>query len=97
MTSYFIPHKEMSAGAWSYGSEKNEAGEYELGASVTFDQYKQDQAVQMHYSEQNRDKYYVFSLYDRLDASMSDRIDEANRIKESTLPGVGKSKELDKF
>lgn len=84
-------------GGLIYGNEKDENGNYEAGASLTFDQYKQDQVVQMHYSEENGEKYYGFSVYDRPNTPLSELIDKSNRIQNSDIPEEEKSKELDKL
>src|SRR5699024_6590023 len=51
-------------GGLIYGSEKDEEGNVFAGASLTFDQYKQDQVVQVHYKEDKGQKLYGFSVYD---------------------------------
>lgn len=48
-----------------YGNGVDEKGNHDAGASLTFDQYKQDQVVQMHYDEHNGQRNYGFSIYDR--------------------------------
>jgi hypothetical protein len=40
-------------------------GKRTAGASLTFDQYDQDQVVQLHYDEEDGKRYYGLSVYDR--------------------------------
>lgn len=83
-------------GGLIYGNEINEDGNVSAGASLTFDQYKQDQVVQVHYSEKDGEGLYGFSVYDRPDTPLSEIIEKVNEIKSSNLSEEDKSKELDK-
>jgi hypothetical protein len=59
-------------GGLTFGSKQDENGNYESAATITFDQYKQDQLVQMHYIDDNGEKHYGFSIYDRPNTPLSD-------------------------
>ena len=52
-------------GGLVFGSEKKEDGTYHSGLSMTFDQYKQDQVVQMFLREENKVREYGFRVFDR--------------------------------
>lgn len=79
-----------------FGSKKDENGNYESSASLTFDQYKQDQVVQMHYIDENGERNYGFSIYDRPNKSISESIKKACEIHNSDLSAEEKEKELDR-
>src|SRR5699024_7291846 len=51
-------------GGLIFGNEKDDHGNFKSVASLTFDQYKQDQVVQMHYDDENGQRNYGFSIYD---------------------------------
>ncbi|EJR54294.1 hypothetical protein IIM_02023 [Bacillus cereus VD107] len=70
-------------GGLIYGNETDEDGDYSAGASLTLDQYKQDQIVQMHYSDENGNREYGFSVYDRPKTSLPELIRQEEEIKES--------------
>lgn len=50
----------------------------------------------MHYSEENGEKYYGFSVYDMPNTPLSELMDKNNRIRNSDLPEDEKNIELDK-
>jgi len=80
-----------------FGSKRDEKGNYESGASLTFDQYKQDQVVQIHYSDDNGQKDYGFSVYDRPNTPLPELMDKHNNIINSELSKEEKDRELDKI
>lgn len=61
-------------GGLIYGSEKKEDGSYESGLSLTFDQYKQDQIVQMLVAEENGQRNYGLIISDRPNNKITDQI-----------------------
>ena len=81
-------------GGLIFGSRKDEDGNYESAASITFDQYKQDQVVQMHYIDDNGEKHYGFSIYDRPSTPLSELIEKDGEIQNSNLSEDEKEKEL---
>ncbi|WP_053367960.1 hypothetical protein [Bacillus sp. FJAT-27245] len=85
------------AGGLIFGSERDENGNYTASASLTFDQYKQDQVVQMHYSGENGNNTYGFSIWDRPNTSLKDQVKKDLEIKHSTMPENEKQAELDKL
>lgn len=84
-------------GGLSYGNKIDEDGKVSADVSLTFDQYKQDQVVQMHYSDENGEQYYGFSVYDRPNTPLPELIDKSNRIQNSSIPEEEKSKKLNKL
>ncbi|MEH7351342.1 hypothetical protein [Gottfriedia acidiceleris] len=74
------------------GSKKDAAGNYESYASLTFDQYKQDQVVQMHYIDVNDQRNYGISIYDRPNTPLPDLLERTHSIQNSALT----EKEIDK-
>jgi len=83
-------------GGLLFGSDKDKNGNYESGASLTFDQYKQDQVVQVHYDDANGERNYGFSIYDRSNKTLTELIEQINEINNSNLSEEEKEKELEK-
>lgn len=81
----FYNGKGEETGGLIYGSEEDETGNLHAGASLTFDQYEQDQVVQMSYVENSGKRSYGFSIYDRPDASLSKLIKKQNEINNTNL------------
>ncbi|NHM30848.1 hypothetical protein [Neobacillus terrae] len=84
-------------GGLIFGSWKDEKGNYESTASLTFDQYKQDQVVQMSYTENNGERDYGFSIYDRPAKPLPEIIEKDKELQESSLSREEKDLELDKL
>lgn len=93
----FYNNEGDEAGGLIYGSSKDENGEYESMASLTFDQYKQDQVVQMHYNEQNGDRHYGFSIYDRPNKPLSELLKSSHKIESEQIPKDEKAALMDKL
>ncbi|RED51103.1 hypothetical protein [Cohnella lupini] len=68
-------------GGLLFGSEKKENGEYHSGLSITFDQYKQDQIVQMDVDDRNGEQTYGFHIYDRPNIPLPEIIEKSNIIQ----------------
>lgn len=83
-------------GGLIYGSEKDEKGNYNAGASLTLDQYKQDQVMQMYYSEENGEREYGFSVYDRADTPLPELNNKTEEIKKSITNEELQKVEIDK-
>jgi len=83
-------------GGLIYGNEEDEDGNISADVSLTFDQYKQDQVVQMHYSGENGQKNYGFSIYDLPDTPLPELLKCHNEILNSNLTEDEKDTELDK-
>lgn len=64
-------------GGLVFGSEKKDNGEYYSGLSLTFDQYKQDQIVQMQVDDNNGEQTYGFYIYDRPDTPLPEIIEQS--------------------
>lgn len=77
-------------GGLIFGSKRGEKGEYESGLSLTFDQYKQDQVVQVLLNESNGKKGYGFYIYDRPDEPIKESLAKGERI-EKMADGPGKT------
>lgn len=84
-------------GGLIYGSKEDEEGNHYAGASLTFDQYKTDQVVQIHYEEEDGQKFYGFSVFDRPDTPISQVIEKQKEIESSDLSDEEKNNELDKL
>lgn len=82
-------------GGLIYGSKKDDLGKYESYASLTFDQYKQDQVVQMHYTDENGQRNYGISIYDRPNTPLPDLIERTHKIQNSELIDKEIDKELE--
>lgn len=83
-------------GGLIFGNEKDEHGNVKAGASLTFDQYNQDQVVQMHYEDENGQKHYGFSVYDRPETPLAELLERHNEILSSSLTEEVKNNELNK-
>lgn len=83
-------------GGLIFGNEKDENGNVKAGASLTFDQYKQDQVVQMHYNDENGQRNYGFSVYDRPETPLPDLLEQHNEILKSDLTKEERDLELNK-
>ncbi|WP_096270257.1 hypothetical protein [Paucisalibacillus globulus] len=82
-------------GGLIFGSEVDEDGNLFSGGSLTFDQYKQDQVVQMYFSEDNGESSYGFSVFDRPNIPLSKVMEQQDQIINSGLSDEEKTKELD--
>ncbi|WP_430510341.1 hypothetical protein [Gottfriedia solisilvae] len=82
-------------GGLIYGNEVDEEGNYQAVASLTFDQYKQDQVVQMHYTDHNGDKQYGFSVYDRPITPLPEMIEKHKEIQNKVMDEKNKEEEIE--
>lgn len=80
-------------GGLIYGNEVDENGKMTAGASLTFDQYKQDQVVQMKYSEDE----YGFYLYDRPSTPLSQILEKHEEVENSNLSTEMKEQEINEL
>ncbi|ESU34497.1 hypothetical protein G3A_00665 [Bacillus sp. 17376] len=85
------------AGGLIFGSQKDDDGNYTSGGSLTFDQYKQDQVVQMEHYEENGKKNYGFSIYDRPNSNLREDIIRDKDIRESNKSEEEKDQELNEL
>lgn len=75
-------------GGLLFGSKRESTGGYESELSLTFDQYKQDQIVQMLVSEKNGKRSYGFKIFDRPDYSLKEFVaksQHANLLEEGPV------------
>lgn len=84
-------------GGLIYGSEVDEEGNIYAGASLTFDQYSQDQVVQVSYEEENGESSYGFSVFDRPSTPMSQIVEKQNEIKKSKISDEQKNKKINEL
>lgn len=70
-------------GGLVFGSEKDGDGSYSSNLSLTFDQYKNDQVVQVVLSEENKERAYGFRVYDRPDANLRETVALYKAINEA--------------
>ncbi|QSX05678.1 hypothetical protein JYG23_13580 [Sedimentibacter sp. zth1] len=78
----FYNGEGMECGGLIFGSKKKANGEYESGLSLTFDQYNQDQVVQMSVIDHNGQQNYGLTVFDRPQKTIKESIDLMNEIKE---------------
>lgn len=64
-------------GGLIFGSEKKDNGEYNSALSLTFDQYKQDQIVQVVVDDNNGEQAYGFYIFDRPDIPLPEIIEQS--------------------
>lgn len=69
-------------GGLIFGSERDDNGKYTSGLSLTFDQYKQDQILQMLVAQQNGERHYGFHIFDRPDSHISETVEKVKAIQE---------------
>ncbi|WP_027963982.1 hypothetical protein [Halalkalibacillus halophilus] len=81
-------------GGLIFGSEVDEEGNVESGMSFTIDQYKQDQVVQMHYTEEKGQSHYGFEIFDRPSTPLSKITEEMQEIEREDLPEAEKAKAI---
>lgn len=94
----FYNGEGTECGGLIFGSNRKENGEFEAGVSLTFDQYNQDQVLQLLVVNDNGQEHYGFTVYDRPKMTVKDTIQLMNRI-EGLEAGPEKQKleaELDK-
>ena len=72
----------MECGGLIFGSKKKENGEYESGLSLTFDQYNQDQVIQMSVIDDNGCQNYGLTVFDRPKNTIKEIIQLAKQIEE---------------
>lgn len=92
----FYNGRGEECGGLIFGSGEDEEGNVFAGASLTFDQYQQDQVVQMYFEEENGERSYGFSLFDRPDRSLAEQIKEQNEITASDWSEERKNEEIQK-
>lgn len=93
----FYNNEGDEVGGLIFGSKKDDKGNYESSASLTFDQYKQDQVIQMHYIDENGQKHYGFSVYDRPEKPLSQLIKKTHEIKNLNISNEEKEANLKKI
>jgi hypothetical protein len=71
----------MECGGLIFGSKKKENDEYESGLSLTFDQYNQDQVVQMSVIDYNGEQNYGLTVFDRPKENIKKTIDKVKEIE----------------
>ncbi|RDI39929.1 hypothetical protein [Falsibacillus pallidus] len=91
----FFNNEGDECGGMIFGNERDEEGNYRASASMTFDQYKQDQVVQMMYIDDNGERHYGFNIFDRPDVSLKQQLDETKEIEESHLDDEAKAEAID--
>ncbi|OCA90332.1 hypothetical protein A8F94_00030 [Bacillus sp. FJAT-27225] len=85
------------SGGLIYGSQKDNDGNHVSYGSLTFDQYKQDQVVQVLHHEENGKKNYGFSIFDRPNTNLREDVKKDREIRNSTKSEEEKNEELNKL
>lgn len=93
----FYNGEEEECGGLIFGSKVDEEGNLYAGASLTFDQYKTDQVVQIHYEEEGGEKLYGFSVFDRPSTPMSELIKKQRDIASADLSEEERKNEFEKL
>ena len=83
-------------GGLIYGNEIDVDGNYSAFASLTFDQYKQDQVVQMRYGDSNGKRSYGFAICDRPNTNLGEMLKRVNQIKSSKFSSQEKEIQIKK-
>lgn len=81
----FYNNQGDECGGFIYGSQVDDMGNVSMGMSLTFDQYKQDQVLQLLLQQEGDKKQYGFMMYDRPDKNIKDQvglIEEINTTKD---------------
>lgn len=73
----------MECGGLIFGSKKKENGEYEAGLSLTFDQYNQDQVIQMSVIDMNGQQNYGLAVFDRPKENIKETINKLKKYEET--------------
>lgn len=77
----FYNQHDDECGGLIYGNGKDGNGNETVSASLTFDQFKQDQVMQMRYVEENEERHYGFSIFDRPSTPLPELIKEYENIQ----------------
>lgn len=72
-------------GGLIFGNEINEDGENTSFASLTFDQYKQDQVIQMMYVDNGGSQSYGFHILDRPNTNLGEVLKRTRDIEASDM------------
>lgn len=72
----------FECGGLTFGSKQLENGEHESALSLTFDQYQQDQVVQMFTVEENGEQMYGFNFFDRPKETIKETIGKMDTIRQ---------------
>src|SRR5690606_16362753 len=79
---FFYNGEGDECGGLIFGNEKNDDGDYFSGASLTFDQYKQDQIVQILYDDQNGVRKYGINIFDKPKEPITEFVKKSAEIEE---------------
>lgn len=90
----FYNNEGDECGGLGFGSTKDENGDYVSSLSLTMDQYKQDQVLQMNYYEKNGLRNYGFSVFDRPNIPLSETIEKFQDIQLGMNDGEEKQKAI---
>jgi len=93
---FFYNGEGDECGGLIFGSEKNEDGEFFSGRSLTFDQYKQDQLLQIVVDEQKGTQTYGINIFDRPDKPLTEMM-EQQRMIESMEEGPAKQAAYEEY
>lgn len=80
----FYNNEGDECGGLIYGSNVDEEGNEEMGISLTFDKFKQDQVLQLHLNKRNDQEQYGISIYDRPDMHIKDSLEILKEYNKET-------------
>lgn len=86
----------FECGGLIFGSKELENGEHESALSLTFDQYQQDQVVQMFAVEQDGEQSYGFNFFDRPQGTIKETIKKMEKI-DKTEEGTERDKLIEEI
>lgn len=79
-------------GGLIYGSNVDEDGNVNMGMSLTFDKWKQDQVLQLHLDKEGDREMYGISIYDRPNESIRHNLERMKQLQ--VEPDESKQKDL---
>jgi len=88
----FYNNHEDECGGMGYSSASMQDGSYHSSLSFTFDQYKQDQVVQVFSREQNGKRQYGFQVFDRPETSILQTIEGVKILRDPATPEAEKER-----
>lgn len=76
----FYNGEGIECGGLIFGSKVDEQGKQQSGVSLTMDQYRQDQLVQMSVMEYDGEQQYGISIFDRPKCDFKESVETMNQI-----------------
>lgn len=90
----FYNNHQDECGGMGFSSHVSADGSYQSSLSITFDQFKQDQVVQIFSSEKNGKRQYGYRIFDRPNTNLLEVIKMFKIIKDPDVPQEEKDRIL---